>query len=227
MHRCFRRSYRPLLPLPLFLMAGPILAQRLNPPASWRMAIPVLGLALFAALPADAWFRLGPEHRIRSEFTIVQRDRALGLLLNRTFAATERPSLGVVAAGAIALAYDGEVIDTMGLNNARMAHSEGDRKGRKNHAAFNKDILLEQCPDILAPGPVESLEALATAHVKQMTHLRNHPSEDVLKGLRSEPRFLELYELGALEADGGMLVGGWFLKSYLAELRGRRYLPVQ
>ena len=225
--------YVPLLssgvafvPLPLFLMIGPILSQRLNLPWSWRVAIPALGLVLFLILPADAWFRLSSSHRIRSEFTIVERDRALGVLLNRTFAANERPSLGVVAAGAIALAYEGEVIDMMGLNNSIMAHAAGDRKGRKNHAAFNKDILLQQSPEIIAAGEISSPETFATDHKKQMAYLEHHPSEDVLKGLRNEDRFLKTYELGFIEVDRGKLVGGWFLKSYIPKLRGLRYRPV-
>ena len=216
----------PLLPLPLFLMIGPILSQRINLPWSWRVAIPALGLVLFVILPADAWFRLSSSHRIRSEFTIVERDSALGVLLNRTFAANERPSLGVVAAGAIALAYEGEVIDMMGLNNSIMAHAAGDRKGRKNHAAFNKDILLQQSPEIIAAGEISSPETFAADHKKQMAYLEQHPSEDVLKGLRNEDRFLKTYELGFIEVDGGKLVGGWFLKSYIPKLRALRYRPV-
>ena len=148
------------------------------------------------------------------------------MLLNRTFAASERPSLGVVAAGAIALAYEGEVIDMMGLNNSIMAHAAGDRKGRKNHAAFNKDILLQQSPEIIAAGEISSPETFASDHKKQMAYLEQHPSEDVLKGLRNEDRFLKTYELGFIEVDGGKLVGGWFLKSYIPKLRGLRYRPV-
>ena len=103
----------------------------------------------------------------------------------------------------------------MGLNYSVMAQSEGDRKGRKNHAAFSKDVLLEQRPDILTPYTVNSVEKLSADHRAQQARLRESPAEDVLKGLRSEARFLKLYQLGALQTTDGQLIGGWFHKDYL------------
>jgi hypothetical protein len=114
----------------------------------------------------------------------------------------------------------------MGLNNLDMAHAEGNRKGRKNHAAFNKDVLLRQSPEILTPFIVDSVESLAAAHKEQLVHGKEHPDGDVLKGLRSEQRFLDIYQLGALRILDGKLLGGWFHRDYIESLRGKLFYPV-
>jgi arabinofuranosyltransferase len=228
-HFQFFRFYQvvwPILPLPLLMLVGPILAERISLSLRLKTLLLLLATGLFLVFPRDSWFDIGPDHRIRSEFNIVKRDRAVGNILNLSFAEAERPSIGVVAAGAIALAYEGKVIDMMGLNNLDMAHAEGDRKGRKNHAAFNKDVLLRQAPEILTPFIVESVEILAAAHKEQLAHEKEHPSEDVLKGLRSEQRFLDVYQLGALQILDGKLLGGWFRKDYIESLHGSLFYPV-
>ncbi len=228
-HFQFFRFYQvvwPMLPLPFLMLAGPILAERINLSLRLKTLLLLLVTGLLLVFPRDSWFDIGPGHRIGSEFNIVKRDRALGDILNLSFAKAERPSIGVVAAGAIALAYEGKVIDMMGLNNLDMAHAEGDRKGRKNHAAFNKDVLLRQSPEILTPFIVESVEILAAAHKEQLAHGKEHPDGDVLKGLRSEQRFLDIYQLGALRILDGKLLGGWFHRDYIESLRGKLFYPV-
>ncbi|MBT4224926.1 MAG: hypothetical protein HOD72_10720 [Opitutae bacterium] len=228
-HFQFFRFYQvvwPMLPLPLLMFVGPIVAERINLSLRSKALGLILVTGLLLILPRDSWFDIGPSHRIRSEFNIVKRDRALGDILNLSFTDTDRPSIGVVAAGAIALVYDGKVIDMMGLNNLDMAHAEGDRKGRKNHAAFNKDVLLRQSPEILTPFIVESIEILATAHKELLANSKKHPNEDVLKGLRCEQRFLDAYQLGALRILDGKLLGGWFRRDYIESLSGRLFYPV-
>ncbi len=42
-------------------------------------------------------------------------------------------------------------VDLMGLNNPRMAHAPGDRRGFKNHAAFNRDVFFAIAPDLVIP----------------------------------------------------------------------------
>jgi arabinofuranosyltransferase len=228
-HFQFFRFYQvvwPMLPLPLLMFVGPILAERINLSLRPKTLGLILVTGLLLILPRDSWFDISPSHRIRSEFNIVKRDRALGDILNLSFTETDRPSIGVVAAGAIALVYDGKVIDMMGLNNLDMAHAEGDRKGRKNHAAFNKDVLLRQSPEILTPFIVESVEILATAHKEQLANSKKHSNDDVLKGLRREQRFLDAYQLGALRILDGKLLGGWFRRDYIESLSGRLFYPI-
>lgn len=216
----------PLLPLPLLILAGPMVAERLKLSAPWRNLLPVLAVILFIFLSSDPWHRIGFGHRMHSEFKLVKRDLAVGNSLNQSFDEMDRPSIGVVAAGAIAFAYQGEVIDMMGLNNLEMAHSEGDRKGRKNHAAFNKEVLMRQRPHILLPGLVDGIDVLVEARRDQLARHAASPGTDVLKGLCSEQRFLDLYQLGAMEVSGSKLLGGWFRKDYLETLEGRLFHPV-
>ena len=57
----------------------------------------------------------------------------------------------MIAVGGFGLKYQGNTVDLMGLNNILMGHSAGDRKGIKNHAAFNKDVFYKLNPDMLLP----------------------------------------------------------------------------
>ena len=68
------------------------------------------------------------------------------------------------------------MIDLMGLNSVAMGHSPGDRKGVKNHSAFNRDVFFDLSPDLLL------IEGSATSW---------HWS--VLQQVRRDPRFPERY----------------------------------
>jgi hypothetical protein len=79
-----------------------------------------------------------------------------GTLLNEIFyESNQKPRIGIGVAGGIARTYQGHIVDLLGLNNVAMAHSDGDRKGLKNHAAFQMETFWSVQPDlILLPPPV-------------------------------------------------------------------------
>ena len=122
------------------------------------------GTILFAQQPS--WLNLlqtrGHNTQMRHDFILAIRGRALGDLLNKfmkriEFSAVAVPdlpvalSLGTLTTGGIGYTYAGPKLDMLGLNNVTMAHSAGDRRGNKNHAAFNKDIFFKMRPDLFAP----------------------------------------------------------------------------
>ena len=110
------------------------------------------------------------------EFTIASGERLRGWRLRQLAFADRRLSLGVITAGGVAYAYDLPVIDLMGLNSVAMGHSAGDRKGVKNHSAFNRDVFFQVSPDLLL------IEGSPTSW---------HWS--VLQNVRIDPRFPERY----------------------------------
>lgn len=133
------------------------------------------GTILFAQQPT--WFNLlqtrGHDTQMRHDFILAIRGRALGDLLNefmlrielnadavsaspalsnQVLRGRDRPmSLGTLTTGGVGYAYTGRKLDMLGLNNVSMAHRAGDRRGNKNHAAFNKDVFFELLPDMFAP----------------------------------------------------------------------------
>lgn len=88
--------------------------------------------------------------QLNYEFLLAKQGRDLAEKLNKALP-ENKPSTGMIAVGGFGLIYQGNTVDLMGLNNILMGHSEGDRKGIKNHAAFNKDVFYKLKPDILLP----------------------------------------------------------------------------
>ena len=121
------------------------------------------GTILFAQQPT--WIELlktrGHDTQMRHDFILAIRGRALGDLLNGfmqrveyhagSVPVSQAPmSLGTLTTGGVGYTYAGRKLDLLGLNNVSMAHSAGDRRGNKNHAAFNKDVFFELMPDLFA-----------------------------------------------------------------------------
>ena len=129
---------------------------------------------------------------LRQEYGIAVRGRALGALLNE-MVPTPPPSIGIVAAGGVALTYQGPLIDLMGLNSVAMGHSPGNRLGQKNHAAFSEDVFWTLRPDLVSPRFVQDEAALRDT--RRWLIARN---DRYLHGLLTTPRFLEQYRLIAL-----------------------------
>ena len=157
----------------------------------------IIGL-LFVLLPlsyclskyghVESWnslFRFGSP--IQHEFEIANKGILKGQKLNKIFAPVGNyPTVGVITVGGFGRKYDGKTIDLMGLNNTIVAHTKGERKGWKNHAAFETAAFYQILPDVL------------------LAHPPNSPSETNvysiwLKDIFKEPKFRSNYIYGVLE----------------------------
>ena len=72
----------------------------------------------------------------------------------------KKPAIGVICAGGISRTYSGNIIDLMGLNNLTVAHFPGERKGLKNHAAFETGVFEKLNVDIMPFPPDEDANKL-------------------------------------------------------------------
>jgi len=179
----------------------------------WRYLALVSLLLLFAFGNNAQWQTLSVSG-IKREFTLAQVQRTTGRALNELFADRTRPAVGEVVVGGLQYAYEGPVVDLMGLNNVAMAHAPGDRKGIKNHAAFSKEVFYQQRPDLLLP---MIISASFTSHP-----YRNAWANTPLRGLLTEARFLELYTAAGVRHSAGLgnkQIAGYFRNDYLATLR--------
>ena len=61
--------------------------------------------------------------------------------MNEVFSGGVAPELGLWMVGGPSYAYTGPVKDLLGLNWIAMGTSPGDRKGPRDHAAFNTDVF--------------------------------------------------------------------------------------
>jgi hypothetical protein len=154
---------------------------------------------------------------IAIEFKVADYGRKNGAFIQYLFSALPRqPSLGVVTSGGIKYSYQGEVVDLMGLNNTIMAHNGGDRRGIKNHAAFDVPTFFLLQPDVVWPLTViESDWQYTNVEIKQSWENR-----EGLKGLFDEPNFLELYTYARVngKGDSDYALVAWFKKDLLEEL---------
>jgi arabinofuranosyltransferase len=196
------RFFQPALPL-MALTVVLFLAARLPPsgaaqpqflprfrhsPAALSLAL--LGLGCLAALGfhAPSWSDFGlRKGTLAPEFEITDHDLKMGERLRGLFAGAGRfPSVGVVTSGAISRTYPGPIVDLMGLNSTAIAHHPGDRRGLKNHAAFEKEAFFDLVRiDLLLntlPPPPETADCGTVA----------------LKRLTFDPRFVKDWRYGVL-----------------------------
>jgi hypothetical protein len=100
--------------------------------------------------------------------------------------------VGVIAAGGIALEYQGETIDLMGLNNTKMGHSLGDRTGIKNHAAFNKAIFYHLGADLVLPKLMPDKKEAAQEYM-DLLKINNFENQ-ALKNIFNDSNFHQQYQ---------------------------------
>ena len=152
-HFALYRFFQPIWPLlfiagflPLFLWV----ADRTSTQPKW------LSLLLFSLLVSTFYCSQKPwwnqvSSDIQHEFDLARGGRELGHQLNELLPAEKNISLGLITTGGIGYTYRGPLLDLMGLNNVLMGHSPGDRRGNKNHAAFNSSVFFELSPDLVDP----------------------------------------------------------------------------
>jgi hypothetical protein len=151
----------------------------------------VLAYWLFTCSSDNSWNNMRRTSPIGHEFRIAERGIAKGKKLKALFTQEGQafPAIGVITAGGIARTYPGPIVDLMGLNNNFVAHFKGDRKGIKNHAAFEKDVFFHVQPDILLASPPVPPET-------------NNFDNDALKGLFNDPRFTAQWRYGVISMSG-------------------------
>ena len=155
------------------------------------------------------------------EFYLAFNGQRTGHFLTEIFNGLDRlPTIGVITAGGIKYAYPHEVIDLLGLNHVQMGHSTGDRKGFKNHAAFNSTVFYDLAPDLITPIRIN----------KSSNYLSNPPffertrDKELLKNVYDEQKFLNNYRFAVisrigLEENNTIALAAWFRSDYLDQLR--------
>jgi hypothetical protein len=196
--------------LSVHLRAGPLLSLRW-----WRANLfrgltvgAVIAYWLFTYSSDFSWSSMRWSSPIAYEFRIAEGGMANGRNMNHIFVATRPlPNIGVISAGGIARTYTGPITDLMGLNNSLIAHFKGDRKGVKNHAAFEREVFFNVEPDILLASPPVPPET-------------NNCFTVWLKGLMDDPQFTGRWRYGILSRkdDSEYLQRAFVKKDFLEQL---------
>jgi hypothetical protein len=188
-HFLMFRFYQPVYPV-LCLMVMIFCLQKnliefemsgsLIKPLSFFIAF---SIALFIYQSGHSWASILKngsliEHEFRFAESSFNEGKNLDLLFEDLHS---YPSVGIILAGGFARTYSGKIIDLMGLNNLTIAHSQGDRIGIKNHAAFEKNIFFTIEPDIMLLSPTDGFATQA------------------LRNLFEDERFVSRWRYGVLK----------------------------
>jgi len=184
------------------------------------------GIGLAATLLiAGAWYAFAVSSQLDGEFRAATNGQRVGHALTQTLKGKEAalPTLGVIGAGGTAWAYEGPVLDLLGLNWTRMAHSNADRRGiRTGHGAFSADVFWSQPPELLVLG----LQNGATCGPNTPSRaLENAMVTQYLRGLTETTRFKERFEAGCL-GEGAASVAGFFSRPWLRARPALSYHPL-
>jgi hypothetical protein len=222
--RVYQNIY-PIEILCLFYFIGYILPAYLNRKETsktdqlrinlFRLGPAVVLAFVFFLSQINMWSSIKSE--ISIEFEVADYGRKNGTFIQELFSPLpELPSLGVVTSGGIKYSYKGDIVDLMGLNNTIMAHNHGDRKGIKNHAAFDIQTFYQLQPDIVWPRTViEKNWQYTDFEIKE-----SWENKEGLKGLFDEPNFLDLYSYAKVSSTlgNGYALVAWFKKDFLKQL---------
>jgi hypothetical protein len=182
-----------------------------------KLAIIALSaLSVFTLAHTIRWPSLSADRgRVAHLYELTYRGILTGQYIQEIFPATtpaELPTIGASAAGGYKMGYPGTVIDTMGLNFTPMAHHNGDKRGTRGHASFNKDVFWRYATDLLEPtlcprvgGPVNRYKD-PTNWIFQ-----------IYRQLLTDQKFIENYRFVAIKAPQS---GGWlctYIKRDLAQ----------
>ena len=184
--RFFLFSYPILFPFAALFL---VLAWRRLGAGEGRRWLPLAPVAAALLLIAVNWsfYAVNKGDYVR-EFRIAEDGRRKGELLNGY---PGRPSIGVIAAGGVTLAYEGHVYDLLGLNWVEMARTNREKVANYiNHGGFSRDVFYATLPDIVHPYFGECDKA----------HYDEHPFyARILDHVVTEPEFQAAYEFECWE----------------------------
>ena len=183
-------------------------------------SIGILGLLLFQA----NYFNQ-VDHGFSVDLHLARSGRERGTYFDQLFEQIDyKPSIGIVTAGGAKLTYSGEMVDLLGLNNVAMGHSEGDRRGYKNHAAFSQEVFYELAPEMVVP-KLAAADGWTFDAADIQSSLINRVQ---FRYLFDEPQFLEQYVFVTISSpipveadrlrDGETIVAGWARRDFLDRL---------
>ncbi|HKY22300.1 MAG TPA: hypothetical protein VJM31_13890 [Vicinamibacterales bacterium] len=221
------RFYQPVYPVLLLALLNcvrfvlpryAVLAAQWKFRRGWVLVGGATLTAIFLAVQIVDWVQFEQRLSMRMEFEIAQKGRERGSVAERLFADLRpRPSIGTITVGGLKHAYNGDVIDLMGLNNIRMAHNGGDRIGLRSHAAFEKRVFYEQKPTAVLP-LVSYPDGLSCLQ------LRSPFVDLVLKGLLDDAAFHTAYRLAEVRRptpEGFVALAAWYDREFLTRLAHR------
>lgn len=148
-HFVLWRFYQPIAPiLPVAAALGLAWAAGLlAAPGTRRAVLWLPTLVGLGAVTLVGWLHYYQSRfDILKEFVLVERGIEFGTYLNGL---EPRPSVGTGPAGGIALAYEGPILDLLGLNWTEMAHANPVKVGMRNHASFDKGVFWSHQPEVL------------------------------------------------------------------------------
>jgi arabinofuranosyltransferase len=203
----FYQPIMPILPLPLVLLA--LWFVRITS-GRGRIAIVSLALGFWLVINNIAYHQ--ERFRIAREFQLSHRGEVFGTYLNEF---SPRPSMGVVAAGGIALTYEGELRDLMGLNWVEMAHANPIKIGFRNHASFDVDTFWKHETEIL---PQFHKPGCQRDGWTEKTNAR----DTGVKQLFGQPQFQAKYTPIIMEMDGGKCTNAFAANTWLDTVQSDR-----
>ena len=190
-----------------------------TPTNTAQLVVAAVLLGLFISLRTVEWVYVDYRAVLGYEFDIAANGRHRGKQANVLFEALQsRPSIGTITVGGLKYAYEGDVVDLMGLNNTRIAHNGGSRVGLRSHAAFEKRTFYELRPTMVVP-LVQFSEGVSSMDAKNS--MSSAMTAIILKGLLDDPEFRRKYQVAEVKkaTPGGVVaVAAWYDRIFLAEL---------
>lgn len=213
----FLQPFVPLMIVPLTYGFAQMLMREdglLAPPRIRKISVLAI-LVASAIWPFASWSHFKKHHEIDLEFVLARRYRELADAINLVFPQEPRPRIGAVVTGALGLGYDGRLVDLMGLNWSAMGHSTGDRKGLRDHSAFNEDVFWSAPPDFVEP--------LNTTNVPQQVDVLF--ATLYLNEIHRTSRFRSAYQPGYYRTSIAF-VSGFFSKTWLETGAPPGFIPL-
>ncbi len=138
----------PLLPIAASIAAAYVCTRVSETTPGHILAKMTISGAAFLSIILPGWaFYHQERFDVIKEFRIAERGIAFGEALDDV---VPRPVIGVGPAGGVALAYNGEILDLLGLNWTEMAHANPVKQGTRNLASFDRAVFWRHQPDVVA-----------------------------------------------------------------------------
>jgi hypothetical protein len=229
----------PLLILPLLALFGPesvLFASAPSQPIAiqasltresrrplWAAGGAASAGAIFAMFAAQTpiWPELGDLSRFKNEFSLAVSGRFLGERLNQIQSGIPPLRVGVLVCGGFGYAYRGPVADLLGLNLVAMAHAPGDRRGLKNHAAFDAEVLFADAPELLFPDGTQERDPRPLAAMLRPASFENRVTRGLLDNERFRARYVPALFAGPGDPPSAVQVTGFARRDLVADLRAR------